>query len=86
MFAVFTPQGIYSRKSEITQYFILKKMNQSNSASNILLGLATAPLLVALVGGRAVARFMMDLSRASEEVFRGDRLPILDPPPGQSEE
>jgi hypothetical protein len=61
-------------------------MNQSNSVPNILLGLATAPLLVALVGARAATQFMMDLSRSSEEVFRGDRLPILDPPANSSDE
>jgi len=43
----------------------------------ILIGLATAPVLVALVGGKALARAIDELGHMSEEVFRGDRLPLL---------
>ncbi|MBD1910466.1 MULTISPECIES: hypothetical protein [unclassified Leptolyngbya] len=44
---------------------------------DLLLSVATVPLLAGLIVGRAVSELMMGLSQASEEVFRGDRLPIL---------
>ena len=45
--------------------------------SNWLLSLATAPLVVGLVGSRLVSNFILELSESSEEVLRGDRLPVL---------
>ena len=47
-------------------------------APELLLSLATGPLLVALLGTRAMTQLMQELGQMSEEVFRGDRLPILD--------
>lgn len=44
---------------------------------DLLLSAATVPLLAVLIAGRAVNEVMMSLSQVSEEVFRGDRLPIL---------
>ncbi|XGV98476.1 MAG: hypothetical protein ACAF41_05980 [Leptolyngbya sp. BL-A-14] len=46
----------------------------------ILLSVATVPLLVALVGGRALAEGVRELGLFSEEIFRGDRLPVLNFP------
>lgn len=46
----------------------------------ILLSLATAPMLVALVGGHVVAKAVQELGLLSEEIFRGDRLPVLNFP------
>lgn len=46
-------------------------------ASNTLLQLGTVPLLAALVAGKALTPALTAISAASEEVFRGDRLPIL---------
>ncbi|UBF24416.1 hypothetical protein K9N68_22310 [Kovacikia minuta CCNUW1] len=45
-----------------------------------LLGLATAPLLVGLVGTKVVTQALRELGELSEEVFRGDRLPTLNFP------
>jgi hypothetical protein len=42
-----------------------------------LLSLATAPVLLAFVGGRALSKAVYELSVFSEEIFRGDRLPVL---------
>ncbi|MEP1060094.1 MULTISPECIES: hypothetical protein [Cyanophyceae] len=42
-----------------------------------LLSLATAPVLFAFVGGKALTKVVYELSVFSEEVFRGDRLPVL---------
>jgi hypothetical protein len=46
----------------------------------LLLQLSTGPMLVAIVGGKAIAETLQAIGQASEEVFRGDRLPLLDFP------
>ncbi|MBF2051766.1 MAG: hypothetical protein EDM05_047430 [Leptolyngbya sp. IPPAS B-1204] len=43
----------------------------------ILLSLSTAPLLLVLIGSRALAKMVQDMGQTSEEVFRGERLPVL---------
>ena len=43
----------------------------------ILLQLSSGPLLVAVLGSKAVAETLQTIGQASEEVFRGDRLPTL---------
>ena len=45
--------------------------------TNLLLSLSTAPLLLVLVGSRALATAIQDMGQSSEELFRGDRLPVL---------
>lgn len=52
-------------------------MSRSPRTTDVLIGLATGPLLVALVAGRAIAQAMKEVGEASEELFRGDRLPVL---------
>lgn len=46
-------------------------------ANQILLQISTVPVLTALVVGKAVAASVQAIGQNSEEVFRGDRLPIL---------
>lgn len=46
----------------------------------ILLSVATVPLLVALVSSKALAEGVRELGLLSEEIFRGDRLPVLNFP------
>lgn len=48
--------------------------------SDLLLGAATVPLLLGLVAGRILAKTIQEAGLLSEEVFRGDRLPILATP------
>lgn len=43
----------------------------------ILLQLSTGPLLVAMLGSKAIAETLQTIGQASEEVFRGDHLPTL---------
>jgi len=51
-----------------------------------LLQLSTGPMLIGLLGAKAYAQTMVALGEASEEVFRGDRLPVLQfPVPVKSE-
>ena len=53
--------------------------NTSNSpiSPETLLGLATAPFLVGFLASRSLTQTLTDLGVASEEIFRGDRLPLL---------
>lgn len=52
-------------------------MRQYPSPTQILLSFSTVPLLLVVVGGKALASLMQDLGQTSEELFRGDRLPVL---------
>ncbi len=49
----------------------------SKQWAGVWIGLGTAPVLMGLLGARAIAAAMQELGAASEEIFRGDRLPIL---------
>ncbi len=44
---------------------------------DLALSAATVPLLLGLIGTKLVARTVIELGQASEELFRGDRLPLL---------
>lgn len=48
--------------------------------TDILLSLATAPLLLGILASKASLEFVQAIGKASEEVFRGASLPILDFP------
>lgn len=43
----------------------------------VLLQLTSGPALIALLGGKAAAETLQAIGQASEELFRGDRLPVL---------
>lgn len=45
-----------------------------------IVGLATAPLLAGIWGAQTLMNATIELGRASEELFRGDRLPVLNFP------
>jgi len=47
--------------------------------STWLLSLATIPMLIGLVGVKALSAIAQELGEKSEEIFRGDRLPVLEP-------
>ncbi|MGF1478133.1 MAG: hypothetical protein ACFB4I_01395 [Cyanophyceae cyanobacterium] len=58
-------------------------MNQSHQpslAADLALSLATGPFLLGLVALGSVADLLQELGQTSEEMFRGDRLPILPVP------
>jgi hypothetical protein len=50
---------------------------RSSSKPDILISIAVAPLLLALVSTRFLGSQGIAWGRASEEIFRGDRLPTL---------
>ncbi len=54
--------------------------------SDWLLSLATAPVILVLGGTKVLADALLELSQTSEEVFRGDRLPVLKFPQKSSPE
>lgn len=47
---------------------------------NLWLGLAVSPLILTYLGLKSANDWLIEVGRASEEVFRGDRLPILNFP------
>lgn len=51
--------------------------------TEILLSLATGPLLVGILAAKASLEFLQAIGSASEEVFRGASLPYLDFPDTQ---
>ncbi|MBD3882944.1 hypothetical protein IFO70_14335 [Phormidium tenue FACHB-886] len=60
-------------------------MASSKFPTDILLSLSTAPVLLILIGGKAAAELLTELGQASEELFRGDRLPVLKISPNPEE-
>ncbi|BBA79286.1 hypothetical protein RGRSB_0746 [cyanobacterium endosymbiont of Rhopalodia gibberula] len=58
----------------------MSQVNQPLRPIIICLSLATAPFLGSLLIVHQIAHGLGELGEASEEVFRGDRLPILNFP------
>ncbi|MGD1700835.1 MAG: hypothetical protein F6K22_06205 [Okeania sp. SIO2F4] len=54
-------------------------------SSDIVLSLATAPVLLGLLGNKAINELLSEIGLYSEEIFRGDRLPMLNFPENPSE-
>lgn len=52
-------------------------LDQLNLSSDAPIACLTVPMLLGLVGGQAIADGLQSLGQASEEIFRGDRLPVL---------
>lgn len=50
------------------------------SPCDLAIALATIPTLAGLVAMKSLGDMLIDLGLTSEEVFRGDRLPILNMP------
>ncbi|MEP0858859.1 hypothetical protein NDI49_03330 [Trichocoleus sp. ST-U3] len=59
--------------------------NATSATPEILLSLATVPMLLGVLGIKAVSELLCAIGQNSEEVFRGDRLPVLHvPTPGNT--
>ena len=54
-------------------------------SSDIVLSLATGPVLLGLLGNKAINELLSEIGLYSEEIFRGDRLPMLNFPQSPSE-
>ena len=62
----------------------LDKSHHLPEPPTIALSLATVPFLCGLLVAHTIAQGLGELGEASEEIFRGDRLPILNFPDSQS--
>ena len=62
----------------------MSQTNQLHYPIIIFLSLATAPFLGSLLIFNQIAQVLGELGEVSEEVFRGDHLPILDFPADSS--
>jgi hypothetical protein len=49
----------------------------SKAPVKLLVSIATVPTLAAIVGWQAILQQVQTLASNSEEIFRGDRLPLL---------
>ncbi len=56
------------------------KPSTNNESPDLLLSLATVPVLIGIVGIKVVTTTLRELGEVSEEIFRGDRLPVLNSP------
>ncbi|MDJ0553929.1 MAG: hypothetical protein QNJ68_05740 [Microcoleaceae cyanobacterium MO_207.B10] len=52
----------------------------SKISSELLLSLATGPVLLAMLANKAINELLPEIGLYSEEIFRGDRLPMLNFP------
>jgi len=57
----------------------------SQIPAQIWVSIATAPVLAGILGVQILGEWLQNAGRFSEEVFRGDRLPVLHFPPSPSE-
>ncbi|MBE9115382.1 hypothetical protein IQ249_05660 [Lusitaniella coriacea LEGE 07157] len=67
---------------------LVKPLNKDRAIapSEILLSLATPPVLFGMVAVQSLAQGLQNIGQVSEEVFRGHRLPILNLPVTEKEE
>jgi hypothetical protein len=56
------------------------KLDLFSIPQSFLLQIGTASILLLLITGKTTVRALESIGEASEELFRGDRLPILDFP------
>lgn len=47
------------------------------SSPKIYLSVATVPFLLTTIAVRVIGEVLVEMGEASEEIFRGDRLPVL---------
>ena len=53
---------------------------KNSQQSTVLLSLATTPLLGGVILAKVLQQNLIELGKSTEEVFRGERLPLLDFP------
>jgi hypothetical protein len=60
--------------------------SQSQKAAEFLLSLAVGPVLLGILTAESVFSWLQEVGINSEEVFRGERLPVLHVPESGSEQ
>jgi hypothetical protein len=63
-----------------------KKSSNTDMSNQLWLSVATVPILITLMGTKAVAEWLQGAGMLAEEVFRGERLPLLHFPPSDSKD
>ena len=58
----------------------MKPTSPSDLLSFLGLSIATSPFIISILTLYLLAEFMTELGKASEEIFRSERLPILNFP------
>lgn len=66
-----------SAPKDSQQFSEVSNRVNSTGVSSVVISLMTGPLLVTLMGVRALADALEQVGVASEELFRGERLPNL---------
>lgn len=82
-----TPFNTTLHYTEIkTRLFKAAMFNSLPNPATLWVSLATIPMLLGILAARSLAENLSELGRASEEIFRGERLPILNfPEPEEGE-
>jgi hypothetical protein len=52
-------------------------LDKSQSTANLLLSIATTPMILTFMALNTITDALIEMGQTSEEVFRGERLPIL---------
>ena len=61
-------------------------LSQSQKTAEFLLSLAVGPVIIGILAAESVFSWLQDAGINSEEVFRGERLPVLHVPESGSEQ
>lgn len=65
----------------LNHQFGAQSMKSTTLAGDALLSIATIPLLAGVLTAKAIGSMMEGIGNVSEDIFRGDRLPVLKTPP-----
>ena len=63
----------------------VESISSPQISSELLLSLATGPMIFGVLASRALGELIPAIGEYSEEIFRGDRLPMLNFPEPESE-
>jgi hypothetical protein len=58
---------------------MLDETKSNNNLPKVLLSVLTGPFLLTIITVESLVNSLIEVGQASEEVFRGERLPILEP-------
>jgi hypothetical protein len=58
---------------------MLDESKSNNNLPKVLLSVLTGPFLLTIITVESLVNSLIEVGQASEEVFRGERLPILEP-------
>jgi len=71
-----------SQEADASSRDLSELLDGFNISSDTPIACMSMFVVLGLVGGKAIADGLQSLGEASEEIFRGDRLPVLHEPGG----